>query len=176
MTSIKKIDSGFQDLVFFNQTASLQHTSFIHQIRNCHCEGGIAKKASLYNSRHVNSKLQSFQKIMLMHHEGKFRNPCTARQYPAAPTCTPPTVHQSRCYPAPPQPSSSLLRSSRLPFPSLRLRGRVRLLTESSLRCRTLLRQDDVRCHELQFVCHCEVSHCKVEDEDATGGFFHGSL
>ena len=31
---------------------------------------------------------------------------------------------------------------------------------------------DDVGCHELQLVCHCEVGHCEVEDEDedaATG-------
>ena len=26
---------------------------------------------------------------------------------------------------------------------------------------------DDVGCHELQLVCHCEVDHCEVEDEDA---------
>ena len=32
--------------------------------------------------------------------------------------------------------------------------------------------QDDVECHELQFVCHCESCHCDVEDEDAADGFF----
>ena len=30
---------------------------------------------------------------------------------------------------------------------------------------------DDAGCHELQLVCHCEVSHCEVEDEDAACGF-----
>ena len=35
---------------------------------------------------------------------------------------------------------------------------------------------DDVGCHELQLVCHCEVGHCEVEDEDATCGFNRGSL
>ena len=35
---------------------------------------------------------------------------------------------------------------------------------------------DDVGCHELQLVCHCEVGHCEVEDEDAAGGFPRGSL
>ena len=46
---------------------------------------------------------------------------------------------------------------------------------------------DDVRCHELQLVCHCEVGRCEVEDEDeddddddedddAAGGFPRGSL
>ena len=37
---------------------------------------------------------------------------------------------------------------------------------------------DDVSCHELQLVCHCEVGHCEVEDEDedAAGGFLRGSL
>ena len=32
---------------------------------------------------------------------------------------------------------------------------------------------DDAGCHELQLVCHCEVGHCEVEDEDedAAGGF-----
>ena len=37
---------------------------------------------------------------------------------------------------------------------------------------------DGVGCHELQLVCHCEVGHCEVEDEDenAAGGFLRGSL
>ena len=35
---------------------------------------------------------------------------------------------------------------------------------------------DDVGCHELQLVGHCEVGHCEVEDEDAAGGFLRGSL
>ena len=37
---------------------------------------------------------------------------------------------------------------------------------------------DDVGCHELQLVCHCEVGRCEVEDEDedAAGGFLRGSL
>ena len=30
---------------------------------------------------------------------------------------------------------------------------------------------DDVGGHELLLVCHCEVGHCEVEDEDAAGGF-----
>ena len=34
---------------------------------------------------------------------------------------------------------------------------------------------DDVSCHELQLVCHCEVCHCEVEDEDAAAcGFLRG--
>ena len=35
---------------------------------------------------------------------------------------------------------------------------------------------DDVGSHELQLVCHCEVGHCEVEDEDAAGAFPRGSL
>ena len=35
---------------------------------------------------------------------------------------------------------------------------------------------DEVGCHELQLVCHCEVCHCEVEDKDAAGGFPRGSL
>ena len=37
---------------------------------------------------------------------------------------------------------------------------------------------NDARCHELQLVCHCEVGHCDVEDEDedAANGFPRGSL
>ena len=37
---------------------------------------------------------------------------------------------------------------------------------------------DDVGCHELQLVCHSEVGHCEVEDEDedVAGGFRRGSL
>ena len=37
---------------------------------------------------------------------------------------------------------------------------------------------DDAGCHELQLVCHCEVGHCEVEDEDedAACGFHRGSL
>ena len=37
---------------------------------------------------------------------------------------------------------------------------------------------DDVGCHELQLVCHCEVGHSKieVEDEDAACGFLRGFL
>ena len=35
---------------------------------------------------------------------------------------------------------------------------------------------DDVGCHELQLVCHCEVGRFEVEDEDAAGGFPRGSL
>ena len=36
---------------------------------------------------------------------------------------------------------------------------------------------DDVGClHELQLVCHCDVGHCGVEDEDAACGFPRGSL
>ena len=37
---------------------------------------------------------------------------------------------------------------------------------------------DDVGCHELQLVCHCEVGHCEVEDEyeDVAGGFPRDSL
>ena len=35
---------------------------------------------------------------------------------------------------------------------------------------------DDGGCHELQLVCHCEVGHCEVEDEDAASGFSRGSL
>ena len=36
---------------------------------------------------------------------------------------------------------------------------------------------DDAGCHELQLVCHREVGHCEVEDEDedAAGGFPRGS-
>ena len=36
----------------------------------------------------------------------------------------------------------------------------------------------DEGCHELHLVCHCEVGHCEVEDEDedAAGGFPRGSL
>ena len=30
---------------------------------------------------------------------------------------------------------------------------------------------DDVGCHELQLVCHCEVCHCEVEDETLPAGF-----
>ena len=30
---------------------------------------------------------------------------------------------------------------------------------------------DDEGCHELQLVCHCEVGHCEIEDEDAACGF-----
>ena len=35
---------------------------------------------------------------------------------------------------------------------------------------------DDVEYHELQLVCHCEVGHCDVEDEDAAGGFSRDAL
>ena len=37
---------------------------------------------------------------------------------------------------------------------------------------------DDVGCHELQLVCHCDVGHCEVEDEgeDAAGGLPRDSL
>ena len=37
---------------------------------------------------------------------------------------------------------------------------------------------DDAGCHELQLVCHGEVGHCEVEDEDenAVDGFPRGSL
>ena len=37
---------------------------------------------------------------------------------------------------------------------------------------------DDVGCHELQIICHCEVDHFEVEDEDedAAGWFPRGSL
>ena len=29
----------------------------------------------------------------------------------------------------------------------------------------------DAGCHELQLVCHCQVGHCEVEDENAAGRF-----
>ena len=37
---------------------------------------------------------------------------------------------------------------------------------------------DDVSCHVLQLVCHYEIGHCEVEDEDedAAGGFLRGCL
>ena len=30
---------------------------------------------------------------------------------------------------------------------------------------------EDAGCHEFQIVCHCEVGHCEVEDDNAAGGF-----
>ena len=33
----------------------------------------------------------------------------------------------------------------------------------------------DAGCYELQLVCHFEVGHCEVEDEDAPDGFLRGS-